>query len=626
MQSTLVDQDWIQFAQAAMKLKDYTEAIKCWQRAYEIFPNNLNVLLGISKTYMEVGEVATADTFCLKAMKIGENIDALLLHAEISMRKKNYSGAAECWEILETKFPDNSEYYFRAAKICEKYEDFLQADTFYALASQCDSTYDWIYIKSALSISNIDNKNALKEAIRRIISKKYTPKSNNELLFMASLFTSLFNSEDDPIFRLIYNKFLTNFIFTDTTKKQSLPLQNFLKERIALFLHSVISVNFILPVLKKIPYPLIDILFDTKSETDDEYIKIYGLDKYNIYYGRENIKHYKTIIIDYVHLFNMKNFDFCNAKIIAFAHFTDNSIDGLLSHLVILSSKNQYIKSNKITLKNMNKRNFSYINKYQYQDKCEFTYTGPYHIGDFLKNNQDKKILRQQLSQKLERLIPDSKPLVACLEDELSYSGQIITGLNRLSKYCTIIYKPIYKHKSSFFNRLNKDIIILEDSALAPNLLRFSADFLLCGFCSGSFTTSIMLGTPCIPFYTRIVCNKNEGINGIPRNWKELIPNKLEVLNQQCKKILLYNWTHYFDILDTHSIKEAIFGQKYISWYKKHLPDLQKKAFGDYLIEDAPLKTAEYIIRFASEGTLGRDCSDIYLKETFFRTLSHTSL
>jgi hypothetical protein len=48
------------------------------------------------------------------------------------------------------------------------------------------------------------------------------------------------------------------------------------------------------------------------------------------------------------------------------------------------------------------------------------------------------------------------------------------------------------------------------------------------------------------------------------------------------------------------------------AWYRDHLLYFQKEAFGDYMLEESPGRTAEYILRFAKHGTLGKDCSAIF--------------
>lgn len=70
-------------------------------------------------------------------------------------------------------------------------------------------------------------------------------------------------------------------------------------------------------------------------------------------------------------------------------------------------------------------------------------------------------------------------------------------------------------------------------------------------------------------------------------------------------------WPHFFDIIDVDKIKNAIFNNEYSNWYKENLPYLRKKILGDYMLDGADQKTAEYILRFASEGTLGNDCTSV---------------
>lgn len=253
--------------------------------------------------------------------------------------------------------------------------------------------------------------------------------------------------------------------------------------------------------------------------------------------------------------------------------------------------------------------------------KCELCYTGPYHIGEFLERRHEKKSqLKAELTEQLGIDIPQDKPLVFMLEDEVCHMGQLAYAANHMAQYATVIFKSLLPATDPRLTKFNSNVHIIHGPA-AANPLRFAADFVCCGYMSGSFTTSVMLGQNVLPYYSRLVRTRS-----MPRPYFPLTPyNKFITLPEPLLRSAVhviyskfYKEGKLLDLINAETFKNAIQGTEYINWYHSILPSLQKEAFGDYQLEGAPQKTADYIMRFVKEGTVGKDCAAIFLKRKNF--------
>ena len=385
---------------------------------------------------------------------------------------------------------------------------------------------------------------------------------------------------------------------------------------LAVYAQNIEKIKYILPIIKSFSPTSIDIVLQNNDHQEN--IDKFGLSNYNILYGIQNIKNYDNLMMDVRHLRN-DNIKKLNCNIIGFTHGSDTDLSASLNYvsLAIFESQNQMTNSQNVPCALLPE---DYSQPAHANYKCELCYTGPYHIGEFLeRRHEEKSRMKAELAEQLGINIPSDKPLIFILEDEISHMGQLAYAANKMTSYATVIFKALLPPADPRMAKFNSDVYILR-GPYAANLPRFAADFVCCGYMSGSFTTSVMLGQNVLPYYSRLVGTHNLKKAFFHMTRYDSIASSDQVLRSA--KHILYSRFHkdgkLLDLVNAESFKNAILGTEYRDWYQSVLPSLQKEAFGDYLLEGAPQKTANYIMRFIEEGTLGKDCAAVYLKKKNF--------
>lgn len=413
-------------------------------------------------------------------------------------------------------------------------------------------------------------------------------------------------------YRCILNSFLHRFKTNDSSNTKK-------KDTIALYSHRIEGLKYILPVLRCLPPDFIDIILGEKDNTTDT-INKFQIGNYNIKYGNENVKDYKYILIDVSALMTVKGIKEQNCNFIGYPHATDARLEGVCEYLslAIFASKNQMTSPKVLSCTPLPDW---YTLPAHANYKCELCYTGPYHIGEFLERRHEEKIkIKAELAEQLQIEIPRDKPLIFILEDEFCHMGQLSYAANHMTQYATVIFKSLLPIRDPRLTKFNNDVYMLR-GPFAPNLLRFAADFVCCGYMSGSFTTSVMLGQNVLPYYSRLVRRRTMPTPYFPQQPYDKFMSLPEPPFRSATHIIyskFYTENKLLDLANAASFKEAILGTEYKDWYQSNLPSLQKEAFGDYLLEGAPQKTADYIMRFVKEGTLGKDCTSVFLKQKYF--------
>lgn len=243
--------------------------------------------------------------------------------------------------------------------------------------------------------------------------------------------------------------------------------------------------------------------------------------------------------------------------------------------------------------------------------KIEYAYTGPYNMGKWTKEIHTPKYkFRTELENVIEQSIPQDKPVIAFFLDEYGYDRSLIQGLKKLAKHATIIYKGLDQNDSRLL-ALGKKVIKWPSIGYAPNLLRFSADFILCGYYSGTFASSLMIGLPVLPYYTQQIYYKGRGCKELD-SFMRFMPkpnSPCRGINQSC----IGEFGAVYDIEDTERIVGAMNDTNFWKDYQARLPEIQKKVFGDYCLEDSDVKAAKLILRAFLTGTFGEDVNAIKL-------------
>ncbi|WP_421901387.1 hypothetical protein [Maridesulfovibrio sp.] len=233
----------------------------------------------------------------------------------------------------------------------------------------------------------------------------------------------------------------------------------------------------------------------------------------------------------------------------------------------------------------------------------EYTYTGPYHLGEWEQKRLEPKCeLKKELCEYLGIDIPD-KPIIAFFKDEFCYEPELAIGLKALSNHVTVIYKGYEGLEYDKLYPSIKDCVIRWPSRrMAQNLLRFSVDMILSGYQSGTMTSSAMLGIPMIACHTTHVQPKKRRDKLICKFTPEHITGNSVTQRIHSHLDVSYN------INNTEGILSFIEQNKGFS----HTSDEENIAkmrpvFGDYCISGAAQKTAILTIRALSSGSFGKD-------------------
>ena len=256
---------------------------------------------------------------------------------------------------------------------------------------------------------------------------------------------------------------------------------------------------------------------------------------------------------------------------------------------------------------------FKQLQELPQEVKTEFSYTGPFHLGEWeTKRLLPKAELRAELEEYLQTKLPVDRPIVAFLQDEIGHDGQTVQGLAKLAEYATIIAKPL--------TPLNLPSSILQwpSKSFAPNLLRFASDFMLAGFHSGTFASSLMLGLHVIPYHTRIVY-KNGRAAGHLGNYKSFLHLE-KTGNPHICPYCIEQMGFTMDLEDTKGIVDLMNNNTFWDDYHARLPQMQKSIFGDYIIEGAAQKTAMLAMRALVKGSFGTDTEAIQIRPEFIES------
>jgi len=125
---------------------------------------------------------------------------------------------------------------------------------------------------------------------------------------------------------------------------------------------------------------------------------------------------------------------------------------------------------------------------------------GLMHFGEWLtRRKTPKATLKAELAKTMRVEFDPALPLLVYYTSERCNGRQMDEGLMRLSEHANIVIKSAYIYTTS---AQGKNIHIYTDNTVGTFLPRFAADYVLAGYCSGTLTTSIMLGLRTIPVFT----------------------------------------------------------------------------------------------------------------------------
>ena len=627
----------INYAEVSMRQEDFMESLNRWTLVQEKFPNHHAGYSRAARALMELHKYDEAENLCIHGIKNApQYIDPMINYAEISMLKKDFEEALSRWTAVREKFPNHHSGYSRAAYCClelKKYDEAerLLQNSFLA----CGNYISGLKLYASIPLNRYSNSmKSLKYSMKRYIDLCIKFPSESIYLNIMNIIQMMIDKKNISYlhkFINIFNKYdhiyeMYDIIFSIIFNNKTCLPKNFqhIDNKIAFIVPSSQALKYYSIIIKNFDPNMLDIIIFRNNKNDKFFIQKYTLDMYTWYYLKEQNREYKNAICDSTLAYRIhtipKNDFYQKSNIIGLIHSMEDGMSrSRISQFscIITSFKNQISNDSIFNCKYIDANKRQYL--YNFPQKCELAYTGPYHIDErFINKNLSKSDLRKELSDILNREIPNNKPLIFILEDELCHFGQIVIGANRISQFATVIIKPLLSLESHIMNKISDNVIIFTEG-WAPNLIKYSSDFVFAGFNSSTFLSSIMLGINVMPYYSKFVKQKKPDkkyVDSRPFYWMNCIPRNINKYSnaRDVVQYRFYKSNKFFNILDTNNIKKSITDKIYINWYHKILPHLQKEAFGNYMLEGSANKTVKYIKQFAKDGTLGNDCSAIFLK------------
>lgn len=601
--------------------KNFSTAIENLENIKESFKRSSQFYNLYALAYLGSNQYDKAVQISKEGIKNAKSYHHLLNLSKVYLSQNSFEEAIQVLNIFKNEYPIYYHSYYHLIEIYLAKGEIKIAEKIAEeglINAPCLKLYN-LWASIPLVYDNISDSKPILNAITRyfIVYKKFlhidtlkTISNLSRLLIKENFFyynlclESLFNS-------LRYSK---NVLTLNTSKKICFYYRDLMHLKYYENLFQYIYTN--------------NIVFDSQSELPNDISK-----KFKIDYGYHNLKNYDIIITDiscfsnniYSSQKNISNFfkKIIETKIvIGLCHFIDTPMKENVLKIfdcIILGNQKQLHFCTNIQFSNASNKNIGNLKNIPLKNKTEVGISGPFHMEAYLSmNNRTKNELRKELEEFLSFKVPDDKPVIACLEDEITLMSHLLVGLNKLSEFATIIFKPHFMRSSHLLKNLNSNVIIYPDSTFAPNLLRFSSDFVMAGVRSSTFLSSIMCGVPVIPYYSRYIKGKKASLKkSKPFKWINSFPKYKTILTLSSSTILIdefKNKNYLFDILDTNAIKNAILDKSYINWFNKNLSSLQNKAFGNYTLNKPAELTATHIKNFIENLTLGRSCDSFCIK------------
>lgn len=394
------------------------------------------------------------------------------------------------------------------------------------------------------------------------------------------------------------------------------------------FIMSPAELPFYSPVIRCLPAEFVDVHVGIPTQSKDDNISLEKIMAktlfthitslrdagYSVFpLAADSLSAYKNAVISRSFYFYTLLFDWASLQHITFTcltHAVDSEppSENLAARLYISASQRQ-ARLKEDSKATRGSRAFTQLMQLPYKMRNEYTYSGPYHIGDWAqKRHWPKERLLGMLEEKIGSTLDARKPVVAFLQDEFSHLGQVVVALERLAPHVNLVVKMVPTVRGAYAWPAGQ--------GFAPNLLRFAADFILAGYHSGTLASSTMLGLPVIPYYTALTY---QGGRGKPRKklggHKSYLPGNFAGENV-CVDIL-DQLNPPLNLMDTPAILDRMENRSWWSDYAARLPAAQKNIFGDYCIDNAASRTAALLVRAVTHGSFGPDAEAVRLRPEF---------
>lgn len=379
------------------------------------------------------------------------------------------------------------------------------------------------------------------------------------------------------------------------------------------------EINFYRPVISCLDAKFVDVMVDTPAHQLKELVGMTELQDSGFCFSKldtDRIAGYKNIVLN-SNLISRRGplYDKIpsESQCIALKHSVDapHYSYQVAAHWFLGASQWQVEcpESNKV-LRSRQPKLFEKLMSLPMALRNEYAYSGPYHLGEWLrKRHAPKAELQQQLEQFVGCSFDGNKPIVAFLQDEFCHEQQVAEGLLQLAQHVNLVVKA-----SSFLSAL-PGIFVYPNDEYSPNLLRFASDYILAGYHSGTLASSTMLGLSVIPYYTSMVFLGGRTTGKRSRHTVYLDSKEQDKIDIDVEILKMLNPP--VNLQETGKILERIYDQRWWEEYRQRLPEAQKSIFGDYSVNNAVERTAELIMSVCKTGTFGDATTAVRLRQEF---------
>lgn len=533
----------------------------------------------------------------------------------IGFRYFDLKGCSHSWDLLKFaeinlkmgRVEDALAYYYQLVLYVPFYQDMLNAIDRYKLLREDDGKKEeWHkqelkFATSGLKEYGKNSRDVLVDALNKMYIFGIEPQNNEEIAEVLFVFKQLLALDKNKLLDVAYNNFLIHYVLNKEIDKTG--NLNFFKDKICLGVNSYNHFRYIRDVMRAFPLKIFEILVYIGGREGEVFqrdlpgVPVRPLD------GNEH--RYSVLLLDYIEYEYSPNLKklFKDKRLIGYLHGTWENNPPISDESLIIMPTLGHLQRPDILLASETCHNLS-ARKNKNIHTCEMAYTGPSHEGEFLRQERRcKDDMRHLVEKELKCKLPSDKPLVVCISGSIKYTAERLAAMSYLAGSCALIYRPFFRELPVPGLTVPENIMVAGELRVLPNTIRFAADYVLAEIDKSSFLTCLMFGVPVIPYFTDPVWR---AIIRDARSGQTLFSGQRPITNK-----ILGIWPQIFDINNPQPIRDAIISGEYLRWFQENIDNIQKEVFLDYHLDGAVELTAEYIMRFASEGSLGKDCAGL---------------
>lgn len=462
--------------------------------------------------------------------------------------------------------------------------------------------------------TKINNDN--NDYIKIISNKPYISKLNKlDVIYILNYYLR-FSDSNKLYCHKLYNELINQFLRTKTKDTHKVYLKNKFDRKLAFVTAYSGSLNYFWPIIKQIGPLNIDIFIN--ENVKNYYSTLSELNNFNVFYDGNELDKYEYVMGDIHDLPNFISSDTrCEHKLIKCLHgsdayFSKPSLES--SSLLFVQFENAIVnQKGLIFTKFLNSDNKTTINSVRQEDKCELFYSGPFQLEKFFVEKKSNLInYKQKISELYD--IDINKPLILFLEDELTPKDSIYNALNYLSESFTIIYKEILRD-DEIKRKIKSSIIVYDSPFFAPNDIKLASDYVFSNFFSGTLLSSIMADIIAVPYYTSLI--KNKWSNDPLQSYRTRLNHDISLYSTP-NEYIKATFPIFFNLDEIETSVNLLKSGDYKIIYENYIKKFRAQIFGNYYAMDVAQVTANRILKYVNNGSLGDEADAVYIKDSYW--------